>query len=131
LAVAARDLERHHHAIAGREGLHLVADLDDVGDALVPERNGPSDRRFSTREDKVEIATRDRDRSHERLLARGDSRRLALAKFDLSGRDKRQLSHHESPPPSSVGKRRFSSAHSSSGASTFVELPNTGPIRRS
>ena len=66
-AGSARDLERDHDDVARRYTVHRVADLDDLGHALVPERKRLADRDHARQEGRVEVAHRHRQRPHERL----------------------------------------------------------------
>ena len=58
-AVAARDWERHHHAVADREVLDVTAQLDDLAHELVAEHVAPLHRRY---EAVVEVQVRAADR---------------------------------------------------------------------
>ena len=82
LAGTAGDLEGHDGKVAGRYPGHLVADFDDLDDALVAERVGPVKRVPAGQHGDVEIAGGDRDRAHERRVRAGERRLLRLRPAD-------------------------------------------------
>ena len=93
VAGAARDLERHRDPIAGLERADVVADRDQLADALVAEREGPAERRPAVDHQAVEVAGRDRQRPHQRV---GAARQLEvgdLERLDPVGLDQGRLLH--------------------------------------
>jgi hypothetical protein len=54
--------------LAGAHGGDLVADLDHLGDALVPERERGRERRGAADDERVEVASGYRKRAHKRRL---------------------------------------------------------------
>ena len=64
---AARDLERDDDALADLEPVHRVPELDDLGDALVAERERPAHREEARGEEEVDVAARDGERPDEGL----------------------------------------------------------------
>ena len=95
-ARAARDLERHHRARPHLELGH-VARVDDLRDELVPERDRPRDRRLAADDRVVEVAERDGQRAHDRVVRVAQHRVGRLLPLDASVLGHRQLPHGRHP----------------------------------
>ena len=70
LALAARDLERDDHAVAGGHRRHRGPDLDHLGDAFVAERVRSGQRVSPAEHSDVEVAHRHGERSDDRGAVR-------------------------------------------------------------
>jgi hypothetical protein len=102
VALAARDLERDDDEVARRDGLHVAADGEHLGDALVPHRDRHRQRRPAGRHRAVEVARRDRDRPHQRLPPVLEIRLRHVLPRQLAGSGQNQLAHR----PDATGRRR-------------------------
>jgi hypothetical protein len=119
VACAARDLEGDNHAGPLRETAHFRAVLDDFRDALMADRdrapNGrtteslldapiddasgcsqtqPAGKRVADQQI-VHVATRCRDRAHERLVGTLQARLADVAPFEPAGAYSRKLLHRK------------------------------------
>jgi hypothetical protein len=93
VAAPARDLERDADRVAGHDRAHLVADRDDLGDALVPDRDRGRVGRLAANRRLIEVAERDRDRPHERLAGAAELRLGHVPPFDPPRLGVGQLAH--------------------------------------
>jgi hypothetical protein len=98
LAGAAGDLERHADQVAELEPVDGVAQIDDAGDAFVPERERPGERGPAVHDPGVEIARGDDDGLDDGVLVALQAGRLDLAPLHQAGLDERRLSHHGCVP---------------------------------
>lgn len=67
--VTARDLERHADELTGPDRRHAIADLDHLGNALVPDGERRGKGGCAGDDQAVEVAGGDRDRTHESCVA--------------------------------------------------------------
>lgn len=73
--------------------MNVIANVSDLGDAFVTEREGTGHWRLAAREHEVEIATRHGERFDERFSRTLQRRRSSFAPFDFSCLDERELLH--------------------------------------
>src|SRR5439155_13450913 len=97
VASPAADLEGHDHPIARTETAHGAAGLDDLRDELVAERKGPRERHEAVHDGVVDVARRDDERAHERVVRRLEACVRSLLPSHRTGLDERQLSHARVP----------------------------------
>ena len=92
-ARAATHLERDDDALADLQAAHAVAERHDLGDALVPERERLADREDAGRQRQVDVAARDRERTHEGVAVASEPRLGNVTPFDGAGSGTGELSH--------------------------------------
>src|SRR3954454_22166380 len=83
-ARAARDLERHDHAVAWRERRDVVAHLHDLRHALVPDHERRLEGRAAGDDQSVEVAGGHGDRANEGDVVALDLERLRVASLELA-----------------------------------------------
>ena len=82
-ADAAAHLERRQHTLTGLQAFDVVAYVDDLGDRFVAEREAVvAHTRTDHDEERIDLATRDRQRTHERVAGRLDLRRRHFPPLD-------------------------------------------------
>ncbi len=92
-AGAAAHLKRDDRALSHLKPAHAVAELDDLGDALVAERERLTRRKEPRREEEIDVAARDRERTDERLAVTLEPRLGNVAPFDRVWAGARELFH--------------------------------------
>ena len=82
-ADAAAHLERGQHELTGPHPFDAVTDLDDLGDRFVAEREAVVARAWADHdEERIDLATRDRQRTNQRIAGRLDLRRRHFPPLD-------------------------------------------------
>ena len=87
------------------ETAHGAAGLDDLRDELVAERKGPRERHEAVHDGVVDVARRDDERAHERVVRRLEARVRSLLPSHRTGLDERQLSHARVPRRETLAPR--------------------------
>ena len=106
-AGAAADLERDDDALADLQPAHRVAERDDLGDALVAEREGPARREQAGGQEEVDVAARDGERTDQRFAVSLEPRLGNVPPSDGVGCAARELSHGPQLPSRAEPRKRF------------------------
>jgi hypothetical protein len=94
IASPARELERHDHALAGRDA-GLGACIDDDPDRFVAIGERAGKRGMTLRDIEVEIAARDGQRLYDRVGVGGQARDRDFIQFEPARSDIGELSHDD------------------------------------
>ncbi len=105
VAVATRDLKRDADPLARPQVTGVVADVDHLGHALVPDRERRRERGLAGHDQRVEVARRDRDRADQRGAVGGQHRLGHVAPLEHPGGRVRELPHAAAANSSAASMR--------------------------
>jgi hypothetical protein len=94
-----------HHDPRARDDARVIADIDHLGDAFVPDRERALERRSPGDDRAIEVTRRRSDGKHDHLVVGLDPRLGDLAELEPPGTNEFQPAHPRGPLTATAGAR--------------------------